>query len=67
MYAYVPHTGSSTENTQSSTRTDDVFQLDSLNTITGLRKDVFPDTESWKRLGDFFQHHNPVAQEVRKE
>ena len=44
MYVYVPHTGSSTENTQS-TPTDDIFHLESLN-ITGLRKDVFPDTDN---------------------
>ena len=53
-----------TENTQS-TPTDDIFHLESLN-ITGLRKDVFPDTDSWKRLGDFFTNHNPVAQQVGK-
>ena len=53
-----------TENTQS-TPTDDIFYLESLN-ITGLRKDVFPDTDSWKRLGDFFTNHNPVAQQVGK-
>ena len=64
MYVYVPHTGSSTENTQS-TPTDDIFHLESLN-ITGLRKDVFPDTDSWKRLSDFFTNHNPVAQQVGK-
>ena len=64
MYVYVPHTGSSTENTQS-TPTDDIFHLESLN-ITGLRKDVFPDTDSWKRLSDLFTNHNPVTQQVEK-
>ena len=64
MYVYVPHTGSSTENTQS-TPTDDIFHLESLN-ITGLRKDVFPDTDSWKRLSDLFTNHNPVTQQVGK-
>ena len=44
MYVYVPHTGSSTENTQS-TPTDDIFHLEPLN-IAGLRKDVFPDPDS---------------------
>ena len=64
MYVYVPLTGSSTENTQS-TPIDDIFHLESLN-ITGLRKDVFPDTDSLKRLSDFFTNNNPVAQQVGK-
>ena len=64
MYVYVPHTGSSTENTQS-TPTDDIFPLEWLNK-TGLRKDVFPETDNWKRLSNFFSNHNPVAQQVVK-
>lgn len=45
------------------TPASDTFGVEALQ-IAGMRKDVFPDADSWRTLMEFFSAHKPLSQEV---